>query len=72
MFWFVQGDAASGLEALDEDRRRWSSGALERCKEEDEDKKANGESEKRTCGPVYKARRISGKRGNRGDKKMDM
>ena len=39
-FWFVQGDAASGVEAVDEDRRRQSSGALEHCQEEDEDEKA--------------------------------
>ena len=72
MFWFVQGDAAAGVEAVDEGRRRRSSGALERCEEEDEDEKAKGESEKRTRGPIYKAGRISGMRGNRGDRKMDM
>ena len=42
VFWFVQGDAAAGVEAVNEDRRRRSSGALERCKEEEEDEKAKG------------------------------
>ena len=42
MFWFVQGDAAAGVEALNEDRRRRSSGALERCEEEEKEKKAKG------------------------------
>ena len=69
MFWFVQGDAAAGVEAVDEYRRRRSSGALECCKEEDEDEKAKGESEKRTRGPIYKAGRISGMRGNRETRK---
>ena len=72
VFWFVQGDAAAGVDEGDEGRRRRSSSALERCEEEDEDEKAKGESEKRTRGPIYKAGRISGMRGNRGDKKMDM
>ena len=72
MFWFVQGDAAVGVEAMNEDRRRRSSGALERCEEKDEDKKAKGENGKRTRGLIYRTERISGMRGNRGDKKMDM
>ena len=32
-FWFVQGDAVAGVEAVDEGRRRQSLGALERCEE---------------------------------------
>ena len=35
-------------------------------------RRQKGESEKRTRGPIYKAGRISGMRGNRGDQKMDM
>ena len=42
MFWFVQGDAAARVEAVNEDRWRRSSGALERCEEEEEDKKEKG------------------------------
>ena len=42
MFWFVQGDAAAGVEAVDEGRRRRISCALEHCKEEDEGEKAKG------------------------------
>ena len=38
MIWFVQGDATAGVEA-DGDQRRRSSGALELCEEEDEEKK---------------------------------
>ena len=72
MLWYNQGDAAAGVEAVDEDRRQRSSGALEHCEEEDEDEKAKGESEKRTRGPIYKAGRISGMHGNQGDQKMDM
>lgn len=72
MFWFVLGDAAAGVEVGDEGRRRRSSGALECCEKEEEGEKAKGENEKRTCDPIYKAEGISGMRGNRGDKKMDM
>ena len=49
MFWFVQGDAAAEVEAGDEGRRWRSSGALERCEEEDEDEKAKGGNEKDPC-----------------------
>ena len=42
VFWSVQGDAAAGVEAGDEGRRRRSSGALERCEEEEEGEKAKG------------------------------
>ena len=57
---------------MDEGRRWRSSGALERCKEEEEGEKARGENEKRTRGLIYRTRRISGRRENRGDKEMDM
>ena len=68
MFWFVQGNAATGVDAVDEDRRRRSLSVLDCCGEEDEVEKAKGESEK---GPIalfiYKAGRISGMRENRGE-----
>ena len=41
-FWFVQGDAAARVEAVDEDWRRQSPSALELYEEEDEDEKAKG------------------------------
>ena len=72
VFWFVQGDAAAGVEAVHEGRRRRSAGALEHCEEEDEDEKAKGENGKRTRGLIYRTGRISGRCGNRGDKEMDM
>ena len=40
--WCVQGDAAAGVEAVDEGRRRRISGALGRCEEKDEDEKEKG------------------------------
>ena len=47
--WCVQGDAAAGVEAVDEGRQRRSSGVLERCEEKEEDEKAKGGMER---GPV--------------------
>ena len=48
-------------------RARWSV-----ARRKKKARRQKGESEKRTRGPIYKAGRISGMRGNRGDKKMDM
>ena len=57
---------------MDEGRRRRSSGALERCRKEDEDEKAKRGDGKRTRGLIYRTGGISGRRENRGDKEMDM
>ena len=46
VLWSIQGDAAAGVEAVDEGRRRRSLAAMERREEEEEGEKAKGENEK--------------------------
>ena len=70
-FWFVQGDAAAGVDKGDKGRRRPSSCGLGRHEEEEEGEKEKGENERRARGLIYRAGRTNGRRENRGGRKMD-
>ena len=49
MLWFIQVDAAAGVVAVDEGRRRQSLGAQGRCEEEYKDEEGRVKNEKGPC-----------------------
>ena len=71
--WSIQGDAAAGVGAVEEGRRRWrSSGRVGVERKEEEEAAAGGKSENRGTLYLFIRQWIDGMGGNRGGQKMIM